>query len=297
VTISATLNAAFDTFYVVALATEIGASRFGLIKTRYDYKDAAVNFATALGVLVQSFVAVALLLAIYGFAYQHRIFTFSPTDWWSWVVLFFADDLAYYGFHRLSHRVRWWWASHVTHHSSQRYNLSVALRQPWTAEIVGSNWLPWVPLAFLGFPPWMIVLQHSINLAYQYWIHIEWLRRLPPWFEAVMNTPSHHRVHHGANPRYLDRNYGGILIIWDRLFGSFQPELDEEPSRYGLVHDLETHNVFVVEFGELGAIFRDLFAARSLREAFGVVFGPPGWKSGDTSDAIRQAWAQQEETA
>ncbi len=143
-----------------------------------------------------------------------------PADrWWTYVVLFLADDFAYYWFHRIHHEVRVFWASHVVHHSSQHYNLSTALRQTWTPMTA----LPfWAGLALLGFQPWMILTQQAISLIYQFWIHTERIGRLPAPIEYVFNTPSHHRVHHGSNEIYLDRNYGGILIIWDRLFGTFQ---------------------------------------------------------------------------
>jgi sterol desaturase/sphingolipid hydroxylase (fatty acid hydroxylase superfamily) len=266
-------------------------SRFRLINAKYDFKDSAVNFLTTIGAVLVSLVAATFLLAVYTFAYRFRIFTMSPTDWWAWALIFFGDDLAYYWFHRISHEMRFWWASHVNHHSSQHFNLSTALRQTWTSEIIGAAWLPYIPLALLGFPPWMIILEHSFNLFYQFWIHTESIKRMPRWFEAVMNTPSHHRVHHASNPRYLDRNYAGILIIWDKIFGTYAPEVDEEPVRYGIVHNLNTNNLFTVAFHEWVAIIKDLSTARSPREAFGVVFGPPGWKQGETSDHIRKAWA------
>ena len=155
--------------------------------------------------------------------------------WWTYVLLFFADDLAYYWFHRVHHEVRVFWASHVVHHSTEHYNLSTALRQTWTPMTA----LPfWAPLALLGFPPWMILTQQAISLIYQFWIHTERIGKLPAPLECVFNTPSHHRVHHGSNEVYLDRNYGGILIVWDRLFGTFQGET--ERVRYGLTKNIRT---------------------------------------------------------
>ena len=148
--------------------------------------------------------------------------------WWAFVLCFLLDDLAYYAFHRSAHRVRWFWASHVVHHTSERYNLSTALRQTWTG-FISLNFLFRLPLFLIGFPPPMIFFCVGVNLVYQYWIHTEMIRRMPGWFEAVMNTPAHHRVHHAVNPRYLDRNYAGVFIVWDRMFGSFEPERDEDP--------------------------------------------------------------------
>ncbi|HEV7384564.1 MAG TPA: sterol desaturase family protein, partial [Phenylobacterium sp.] len=212
----------------------------------------------------------------------------------AWVGLFFLEDVTYYWFHRLSHERRFWWASHVNHHSSQHYNLSTALRQTWTGGVAGT-WLLWLPLSLLGFPPAMVAIQKGISLVYQYWIHTEAIRRLPRWFEAVFNTPSHHRVHHARNPRYLDKNYAGILIIWDRMFGSFQPELDEEAPRYGLVHNLGTFNVVRVAFHEWIGIAQDI--VRAPRHILGWLFGPPGWSpdgSRDTSASLKAAWAERQ---
>jgi sterol desaturase/sphingolipid hydroxylase (fatty acid hydroxylase superfamily) len=168
--------------------------------------------------------------------------------------------------------VRLFWASHVVHHSSRFYNLTTAVRQPWTSV----SGLPfWLPLALLGFAPWMIFLQLSINLVYQFFLHTERIDRLPRPIELVCNTPSHHRVHHGSNQQYLDRNYGGILIIWDRLFGTFEPE--GERVIYGLTKNIETYNPVRVAFHEYAALWRDVTTASSWRHRFGYLFRGPGW--------------------
>jgi sterol desaturase/sphingolipid hydroxylase (fatty acid hydroxylase superfamily) len=171
--------------------------------------------------------------------------------------------------------VRVFWASHVVHHSSQYFNLSTALRQTWTPM----TYLPfWLPIALLGFKPWMIFTMQAVSLMYQFWIHTERIQTLPRWFEFVFNTPSHHRVHHGSNEIYLDRNYGGIFIIWDRMFGSFQGE--GEPVKYGLTKNLRTFSPPKVAFHEWVAVWRDIRAARNWRERFGYAFGGPGWTPG-----------------
>jgi sterol desaturase/sphingolipid hydroxylase (fatty acid hydroxylase superfamily) len=215
---------------------------------------------------------------------------------WAWVLVFFAEDLTYYWFHRLSHERRIWWASHVNHHSSQHYNLSTALRQTWTGGLAGT-WALWLPLSLIGFPPVMVLIEKNVSLVYQYWIHTEAIRRLPGPIEAVFNTPSHHRVHHARNPRYLDRNYAGILIIWDRMFGTFQPELDEEACRYGLVHNLGTFNIVRVAFHEWIGIAQDI--VRSPRHILGWLFGAPGWTpdgSRDTSATLKAQWRVRQRT-
>jgi sterol desaturase/sphingolipid hydroxylase (fatty acid hydroxylase superfamily) len=180
-------------------------------------------------------------------------------------------DFTYYWLHRSEHRCRILWAAHVNHHSSEHYNLSTALRQPWTpfALIVFM-----APLALLGISPELILIAYGINLIYQFWIHTELVPKLGP-VELVLNTPSHHRVHHGSNQRYLDRNYAGILIIWDRMFGTFEPE--GEPVVYGLTKNIHTFNVGRIAFHEYAAIGRDARRAGRLRDKLGHVVGPPGW--------------------
>ncbi|WP_414903384.1 sterol desaturase family protein [Sphingomonas flavalba] len=218
-----------------------------------------------------------------------------PYVWWAWALCFVLDDLAYYVFHRSAHRVRWFWASHVIHHSSQHYNLSTALRQTWTG-FFSAAFIFRLPLFLLGFPPAMVFVCGGINLIYQFWIHTETIDRLPRWFEAVMNTPSHHRVHHATNPRYLDRNYAGVFIVWDRLFGSFVAERPDDRPRYGIVRNLGSFNILWAAFHEWIGIARDLVSARGWRSRLGYLFGPPGWTpdgSRDTSDSIRARWLAQ----
>jgi sterol desaturase/sphingolipid hydroxylase (fatty acid hydroxylase superfamily) len=237
----------------------------------YERRDAVASIA--LGVGSALFVTVINLgvLAIADLLWRWRL-TDLGTGWAGWTVTIVGWDLAYYWQHRAEHEVRLLWACHVNHHSSQRYNLSTALRQPWTPW---SHLLfyPW--LALVGVRPWMILAAEGIDLIYQFWVHTEAIGRLPRWFELVFNTPSHHRVHHGSNPEYLDRNYGGILIVFDRLFGTFQPEV--APVRYGLTKDISTYNPLRIAFHEYAALGRDLRAAHSWRDRAGHVLRGPGW--------------------
>jgi sterol desaturase/sphingolipid hydroxylase (fatty acid hydroxylase superfamily) len=189
-----------------------------------------------------------------------------------WTVAMVGWDFAYYWHHRVEHECRLLWASHVNHHSSQHYNLSTALRQPWTPF---TSLLFFPPLALLGVAPWMVMVAGGINLIYQFWIHTEVIGRLPGWFEAVFNTPSHHRVHHGSNAEYLDKNYAGILIVWDRLFRTFEPERARVV--YGLTKNISTFNPFVIAFHEYVAIARDVLAARRWRDRVGILWHGPGW--------------------
>jgi sterol desaturase/sphingolipid hydroxylase (fatty acid hydroxylase superfamily) len=277
---------------LIALEATLGG--LSVIRAKYRASDTFASLTMQIGNIVMNLMMAGIVFAGLTVVYKVRLFTISPTSAWAWVVIFFLDDFTYYWFHRISHECRFWWAAHVNHHSSQEYNLSTALRQSWTGVPAGT-WMPWIPLAFLGFPPEMILAQQGFNLFYQFWIHTEAVRRMPAWFEYLFNTPSHHRVHHGSNPVYLDRNYAGVLMVWDRLFGTFVAERDEEPVRYGLVHNIETFNPIRIAFHEWSAIVRELLAARSLREAIGVVFGAPGWRAdgrGRTSKNIRAELAE-----
>jgi sterol desaturase/sphingolipid hydroxylase (fatty acid hydroxylase superfamily) len=198
-----------------------------------------------------------------------------------WFIGMLAWDFAYYWLHRWEHGVRLFWATHVSHHSSEHYNLSTALRQPWT-PFLGLVVFP--PLALLGLEPWVIMTCGGFNLIYQFWIHTETVDRLPRALEFVFNTPSHHRVHHGSNPQYLDRNHGGILIVWDRLFGTFEPEV--EPVRYGLVKNVQSFNLWTIFAHEFVAIAKDAWRAPRLGDKLRYVFGDPGWKpEASASDA------------
>ena len=258
---------------------------------RYDWRDAGASLTLGLGSTVAGALTAGAVLAMALWLYGYRLFDI-PISWWAFALCFVADDLAYYAFHRSAHRVRWFWASHVIHHSSQHYNLSTALRQTWTG-FFSLGFLFRMPLFLIGFPPAMVFFCAGLNLIYQFWIHTELVGRMPRWFEAVMNTPSHHRVHHAVNPRYLDRNYAGVFIIWDRLFGTFEAERDEDRPRYGIVKALPTLNPFWAAIHEWVAMARDAAAARSAGELAGRLFGPPGWQpdgAGETSDEIRERW-------
>ncbi|MEU1207415.1 sterol desaturase family protein [Nocardia sp. NPDC005825] len=241
----------------------------------YQSRDTRTSLLMGLGNVGINLGWKLVVVAAYAGVYLLAPIHLPTNNPWTWVALFFADDLAYYWYHRTHHTIRVLWASHVVHHSSQFYNLSTALRQPWTPF---SSLPYWLPLALVGFPPWMILLQQSVNLLYQFFIHTERIGKLWRPLEFVLNTPSHHRVHHGTNDQYLDRNYGGILIVWDRLFRTFEPE--GERVRYGLTKNIETYNPARVATHEFAAIGRDLRTARDWRTRVGHVFMGPGWAPG-----------------
>ncbi|MCU1310502.1 MAG: sterol desaturase [Candidatus Angelobacter sp.] len=254
----------------------------------YQIKDTAASLSMGIGNVMVGLVTKAMAFAVYAFVYRFAIFQI-PNAWWAWVLLFFADDLTYYTFHRTSHECRLFWASHVVHHSSQRYNLSTALRQTWTGGFIGFTFWLWLPL--VGFRPIMVMTMQALSLIYQFWIHTEVLRTMGP-FEAVFNSPSHHRVHHGSNVRYLDRNHAGTLIIWDRLFGSFEAEDEAERPVYGLTKNLNSHNPVRIAFTEWINMARDVMNAPTWRAKLRYVFAPPGWSHdgrSKTSDEMRAA--------
>jgi sterol desaturase/sphingolipid hydroxylase (fatty acid hydroxylase superfamily) len=238
----------------------------------YERRDTRTSMAMGVGHLAIGAAWKLVMTAVYAAIYLISPFQLPVDAWWTWMLLFFADDLAYYAYHRGHHRIRLFWATHVVHHSSQHYNLSTALRQDWSPF---SATLFWMPSALL-FPPWMVFLAIAWNLLYQFTLHTEVIDRYPRPIELIFNTPSHHRVHHGSQEQYLDRNYAGILIVWDRLFGTFEPE--GERVRYGLTKNIETYNPVRVAFHEFGAIWRDVRAARTWRERLGYAFRGPGWK-------------------
>jgi sterol desaturase/sphingolipid hydroxylase (fatty acid hydroxylase superfamily) len=238
----------------------------------YEKRDTATSLTMGAGYAILNTIWKIVVLAAYAGIYELTPLRIPSDAWWAWVALFFADDIAYYWYHRASHRMRVFWASHVVHHSSEHYNLSTALRQPWTPM---TYFLFWIPLAVAGFKPWMILLEQSISLTYQFFIHTERVGKLWKPIELIFNTPSHHRCHHGSNDVYLDKNYGGILIVWDRIFGSFQAE--GERVTYGLTHNIETFNPLKVATHEWVAIAADVRQASTWSDRFGFLFRGPGW--------------------
>ncbi len=257
----------------------------------YEPRDTLTSLAFGLGSTVAGVFTAGIVAALSLWLYQFRLFEIGWI-WWAWVLCFVLDDLAYYAFHRMAHRVRWFWASHVNHHSSQHYNLSTALRQTWSGFFAVSFAFR-LPLVLIGFHPAMLAICAGFNLIYQFWIHTEAIGRMPRWFEAVMNTPSHHRVHHATNPRYLDRNYAGVFIVWDRMFGTFEQERpDEERIRYGIVKQLGSFNLLWAVFHEWIGIFEDVRRA-PWRHKLSYLVREPGWThdgTRETSDMIRARW-------
>ena len=242
---------------------------------RFEVRDTPASLMMGLGSVI-----IGALFAFIFVGFARLIMPFAPFHigwtWWAVVLCFVADDLRYYWWHRASHRVRWLWADHVNHHSSQHYNLSTALRQPWGGFLALPGLLFLAPLVLLGFPLEMIAFVHGINLVYQFWIHTESIGRFPKAIEAVMNTPSHHRVHHATNARYLDANYAGVFIVWDRMFATFVAETSEDPPRYGIIGQIASFNPLRIALHGWVSLASDLSRAKSPREAVLYLLAPPG---------------------
>lgn len=228
----------------------------------------------------------AVTLAILHWFCIHGLQLFTAKGFLYWTVLFFMQDLAYYLLHCADHYCRFFWASHVTHHSSEKFNLAVAIRssvfQPYYRFVY------FIPLALLGFEALDIVFMYAATQVYGFWVHTETIGKLPKWFEFVFVTPSHHRVHHASNPEYLDANMGMVLIIWDRIFGTFRPELKNVKPIFGLTKNIQSHNPFLVVFHEWAAIVRDVRKSKSIRNKLRYVFAPPGWSHDGSSLTTKQ---------
>jgi sterol desaturase/sphingolipid hydroxylase (fatty acid hydroxylase superfamily) len=265
----------YSTPGVVAAATLEGFVLQFALRRRYDWRAFLASLADLLGreYLVYVYLPFGLALPLARLASNHRLMTMPLGNAGTVAVLILGQEFCYYWFHRCSHRMRWLWASHAVHHSPNELNLSAAYRFGWTARLSGSN-LFYVPLIWLGFPPSAVFTTLAFSLLYQFILHATWIPKLGP-LEWVLNTPSHHRVHHATNPEYLDRNYGGMLIVFDRLFGTFADERDDVPPRYGLVEPLNSYNPLKIAFHGWAALSRDLWWGRGWRSRWQALFGPP----------------------
>ncbi|MGH8530331.1 MAG: sterol desaturase family protein [Nevskiales bacterium] len=266
--------------YAVLIMGEAGWSRLRGLGL-YAPGETVLNVILYIGFFGINVVWAYFVFQSYRWAFDHRVLNLSAGGfhygihrWWDWALLFLFDDMVFYWHHRLLHGVRLLWTSHITHHSSTFFNLSAAFRQTWLPFFA----LPfWIVLPWIGFDPFMVMLVQLISLFWQVSLHTQVVPKLGP-LEWIFVTPSHHRVHHGANAPYLNRNFGGILIIWDRLFGTFQAEDERVPVRYGLVQNIQSLNPLKHAFGEFSAWLRDLLSSRSVREASAYTFASPGWR-------------------
>ena len=283
---------AIPTFVALIIAEMVWAK--WRAPSHYHPQDMRTSLLLGLTTFGTGMLCAAAITTISLYCYHYRLATI-PVVWWAWPLCSILDDFLHYWLHRAGHRVRWLWASHVNHHSSQHFNLSVALRQSMTGAFFTSLAFR-VPLILIGLPIEMIVFVGAINTIYEFWTHSDTFGRGPRWFEYLMNTPSHHRVHHAVNPRYLDRNFAAVFMIWDRMFGTYAEEVEGEKIHYGIIKQLGTFNLMWNIFHEWIGIIQDLWTA-PWRAKLSYFWGVPGWShdgSRETSDMIRARWEAQQ---
>lgn len=235
----------------------------------YSFKDFLASTSIGLvNVLLNGVMKVGVFF-VFLFFYNLSLFKI-PITWWSFLLCFIALDFCRYWSHRIAHEQRFWWSTHVVHHSSEYYNFSVSFRLSWTQNL---KIIFFLPVILMGFHPLVFLIVHQLEVLYQFWLHTELIGKLPKPIEYIFTTPSHHRVHHSTNPKYIDKNYGSTLIIWDRMFGTFQEE-GEKPV-YGITKPVNSHNPFYLVFHEWIAVFKDLYKANSLKQVLQILFGSP----------------------
>lgn len=254
-------------------ATLEGLVRHHLLRRPYDWRAYAASVGDALGRRLTDGLGLSLAAPVLALAYEHRWTTLSVNTVWQGLLLFLLHELAYYTYHRAAHRVRWFWAAHAVHHSPNELTLANALRLGWTGKFTGTA-LFFTPLIWLGFSPLAVIGLLAFNLQYQFWLHATWIPRLGP-LEWLFNTPSHHRVHHASNAEYLDCNYGGVLIVYDRLFGTFVAERPDLPPRYGLTTPLHSHNPLRINAHAWLQLWHDLQRTPGIGARLRVLVGPP----------------------
>ena len=276
---------------IVLLASLIEALVLSWMKPgSYDWKAAAVSLTDQLLRRVMALLPLSIAAPVFAWAFEHRLFELTLSSPLMVALLFVGQEFCYYGYHRSAHRVRWFWATHQVHHSPNQLNLSAAYRLGLTGRLTGTT-VFFTPLVWLGFPPKVVIATLAINLLYQFWIHATWIPKLGV-LEYVLNTPSAHRVHHASNLDYLDANYGGVLIVFDRLFGTYRAEREDLPCVYGLVKPVTSYNPLVVEFAPWAALFKDVAGARSVGEAVGYLWRPPGWRPDERSQTTEDMRAR-----
>jgi sterol desaturase/sphingolipid hydroxylase (fatty acid hydroxylase superfamily) len=242
----------------------------------YPWAETGVSLLLGAGHVTVGILYKAVVLGIFGaIIWNWRVYTMPMNQWWAWVLLFFLEEFAYYWLHRCSHRSAFIWATHRIHHSPNELTFSTAYREN-VAPLIYPSWAFFMPLVWIGFPPLAVFGMYAANLFYQFWIHTTLVPPLGP-IEGILNTPSAHRVHHASNAEYLDKNYGGVLMIYDRLFGTYQPEDPAIEIKYGLVHPERSLNPLWVAYGGYVMLLRQLYQARNWRERWNLLIKPPGW--------------------
>jgi alkylglycerol monooxygenase len=258
--------------FLLFIFAEVLLEVFKYKKGTYRFNDAIANLGIGIGEQVISVFSRAVMLMLYEFVYQYRLFSL-PSNIFTGILLLFLFDFIFYWAHRFGHVVNLGWGGHIVHHSSEEYNLTVALRQPWFFSMM--TFVLFLPIAFLGFSPMLLLIVSGIDILYQFWIHTQFVPKLG-FLEWFLNTPSHHRVHHGRNPQYIDKNYGGIFIIYDRLFGTFEEEKEEVV--YGITTPLNSWNPSWANIHYYIDLWKQTRQMKTLKDKFLVWFKPPGWQ-------------------
>ncbi|MCI0751317.1 MAG: sterol desaturase family protein [Flammeovirgaceae bacterium] len=258
--------------FFILIGIELIAERISHQKL-YRLPDAIANLSCGITSQISGLFLKVLAIGVYQFLFEHFAFFSWQPNWLYWVVLVLLVDLAYYWAHRMSHEINLFWGGHVVHHQSEDYNLSVALRQS-SLQVVWTFGFS-LPIAFLGFDTLHFALISALNTLYQFWIHTETINKLPRWFEFIFNTPSHHRVHHGRDPKYIDKNHAGSLIIWDKMFGTFQPE--EEKPTYGITKPINSWNALYANFSHYVEMAKDIKRIPKWSDKIKYIFMKPGW--------------------
>ena len=275
-------------FFFLLIALELLVDRWRGVST-YRLADAINSLSAGVLSTTSGLLTRVVGLVAYTLAWQQlALFELSADSLWVWLVAFVFYDFCYYWNHRLGHERNVLWAAHSVHHQSEDYNLSTALRQTSTGFIFG--WIFYLPMALAGVPPLVFLTVGALNLLYQFWVHTRHVPKLG-WLEWVFITPSNHRVHHAQNPVYMDRNYGGVFILWDRLFGTFQEELDEEPVIFGVTTPLASWNPLWANAQFYVALWRDAVRAESWWDRLRIWFMPTGWRPADVAAKYPQAKA------
>jgi len=239
----------------------------------HDVKETGASIGVAIGDVAARLLTSGLSAVPFFFLYQHRLLDIALNSIWSWLALFVGVEFFYYWFHVASHRVRWLWATHAVHHSATKFNLSAAIRLGWTGPLTGA-FVFFLPLAWIGFHPLATAFMIGLGLLYQFFLHTAVPVSLGP-LEWVLNSPSHHRVHHASNEPCLDKNYGSVLIVFDRLFGTFTEAPREEPLKFGVKGRTPSNNPFMIALGEWRHLLRDVWKTPGFLGRVRVLFGPP----------------------
>ena len=244
-------------------------------KKLYRLNDTISNFSLGIGNQISGALEKVVLFGLFLYIYKHYAFFYQPKSWWSFVLCLLLFDFLFYWAHRFSHEINLFWGAHVVHHQSEEYNLSVALRQSWFQNLI--SFFIFLPIPFLGFDPLIFGAAAGIQTIYQFWIHTRTINKMPAVVEYFLSTPSHHRVHHAINPKYIDRNHGGLLIIWDRMFGTFRAEDDPEEIVYGITTQFKSWNPVWANYHYYAEMWEKAKDMRTWREKLYMIVARPGW--------------------